>query len=81
MPTNEMTESDYDLADAIEGALSDTFESPSTIARKAKVATSDVHRVLPWMVRNNYLIAAGNGAWRKYRARKAGEYNPGTRAR
>lgn len=65
----------FDAADKIEAVLSDTPMTPSAIGRKVKMTTGAVGRVLAWMVRENYVIAVGNGGWTKYRARRFGETN------
>jgi hypothetical protein len=63
----------YDMADRIYDFIIDTPQSPSQIARKAKVRTTDVGPALAWMTERRFIVATGNGCWRKYRARRFGE--------
>jgi len=69
--TDELTEAQYDAADAIELWLETHpgLHSPSVIARGVKIDTRMAHDVLRWMERNVFVAADGNGAWRKYGAR------------
>ena len=64
----------YDYVDAIAPHLTETPQSPSVLARKAKIATVHAGYALRWMARNNYAVAVGNGSWTKYRTRRFGEY-------
>lgn len=66
-------EPDWDLVDAVSDALDDTLRTPSALGRRCGRDTTDVHTALRWLVRNDYAVPAGNGAWRKYRARTAGD--------
>jgi hypothetical protein len=71
-----MSEPDYEMLDKVYDVLStDTFESPSTIARRAHVTTHQASQALRWLVANNMCTAAGNGSWTKFRMRRFGEYN------
>ena len=65
----------YEIADALSEptVLTDEPQTPSVLARKAKVTTQQAHRALCWMVANHYAVAVGNGAWTRYRTRRAGE--------
>jgi hypothetical protein len=63
-----------DMADALAGALErrpvGDLYSPSRIARYAKVDYGEksglVLDALHWMDRHRFVLADGNGAWRKY---------------
>jgi hypothetical protein len=68
-----MNEPDWDIVDAIAEVLTDTPQTPSAIARRAKILTGSTVAPLRWMVANHYAIPVGNGAWTKYRQRRAGE--------
>ncbi len=60
----------WDDCDAIELWLekhSGALYNPSTIQRRAKVQ-GDVRFVLKYLDRHRYVVADGNGAWRKYGA-------------
>lgn len=79
-PTAQM----FDTADAISEVLDDDPDhlwTRSSIFLRAGVryATGGNRSVfmdtLRWMVENDYIKAEGNGAWEKYRARRAGERN------
>ena len=63
----------YDYVDAIAPHLTDDPQTPSALARKAKIATVHAHMALRWMRNAHYVVAVGNGAWVRYRARRAGE--------
>ena len=69
--TDELTDIQYDMADAIELWLESHpgLHSPSVIARGIKAETVRTLEVLRWMERNIFVTADGNGAWRKYGAR------------
>jgi hypothetical protein len=70
---DDMTDAEYDIADRIElwlEARPGKLHNRSSIAKGVKAAHSDVTRVLHWMDRNVYVIADGNGCWRKYGARR-----------
>lgn len=75
MTHTETPEATYDFAEAIEPHLTSTPQTPSALARKAKITTGAAHVGLKWMVRNDFAIAEGNGAWTKYRTRRFGERN------
>lgn len=62
-----------DLVDAIAPHLTDTPQSPSCLARKARITTYEAHDALRWMVENSYAVPVGNGAWTTYRERRFGE--------
>jgi hypothetical protein len=71
--TYELTEAQYDTADAIELWLENHpgLHSPSTIARGIKdTNTVAVHNVLRWMESNVFVDADGNGCRRKYGSRR-----------
>ena len=68
-----MNEPDWDTVDAIAEVLTDTPQTPSAIARRAKISTNSTVAPLRWMVDHHYAIPVGNGAWTKYRTRRAGE--------
>ena len=61
--------------DAIEPHVTDEPQSPSKLARKAKIATVHAGLALRWMADNDYVIVVGHGSWAKYRIRQFGEYN------
>jgi hypothetical protein len=69
--TAELTDSQYNMADAIELWLETHpgMYSPSRIARGVKADTVAAADVLRWMDANVFVLADGNGAWRKYGAR------------
>jgi hypothetical protein len=62
-----------DYVDALTPHLTDVPQTPSALARKAKIATVHAHTALRWMRNNHYVVAEGNGAWVRYRERRAGE--------
>jgi len=63
----------FDYVDALSPFLTDTPQTPSALARQAKIATVHAHMALRWMRNNHYAVAVGNGAWARYRTRRAGE--------
>jgi len=70
--TQELTETQYDMADAIDLWLETHpgMHSPSVIARGIKTETVPTRTVLDWMERCVFVLADGNGAWRKYGTRR-----------
>ncbi len=63
----------YSTADVIEPVLDaepDKWWTPSAVARKAKITTSEAGRALAWMDEHNYVKADGNGCWRKFSSRR-----------
>ena len=60
----------YEMADAIEVAMETkpvgTAWTPSTAARKAKLTTDEARQALTWMHEHRYVLADGNGAWKRY---------------
>lgn len=69
---DELTDLGYTIADRIELWLESHpgLHSPSRIARGVKVDnTNAVAYVLQWMDSHIYVVADGNGCWRKYGAR------------
>jgi hypothetical protein len=72
--TADLTDEQYELADAlgdlIDAAGTETWWTPSQLARKVKVGTTATYPVLNWLVTRNFVIASGNGAWTKYSARR-----------
>jgi hypothetical protein len=62
-----------DYVDALSVHLTDEPQTPSALARKAHIPTVHAHTALRWMRANHYVVAVGNGAWARYRARRAGE--------
>lgn len=75
MTANTATTDPIDLADAIAPHITDTPQTPSQLARKAKIKTTEAYKGLGWMTENNYVIAVGKGCLTKYRARQFGEMN------
>lgn len=73
LPAAEPTDEVYDAADAITEVLTAEPQTPSALARKAKIPTQRAHDALRWMARHRYAVAEGNGAWTRYRTRRAGE--------
>ncbi len=73
--TEPVSDEIYDIADALSEptVLTDVPQSPSALARKAKVTTNQAHQALRWMAANHYVVPVGNGAWTKYRLRRPGE--------
>jgi DNA-binding phage protein len=67
------TEPTDEVLDAVALALVDSPASPSQIARKAGVRTTEAYAALDWLVANRQAVACGNGAWTKYRNRRFGE--------
>jgi DNA-binding IclR family transcriptional regulator len=63
----------YDHIDAISVYLTDEPQTPSALARKARITTGQAHRALRFMVSEHYAVREGNGAWARYRERRAGE--------
>lgn len=58
--------------DAVLDAVADALDfyavqSPSAVARRAKVSTSEARLALKWLVAHQFAAAVGNGAWTKYR--------------
>jgi hypothetical protein len=70
MTTTEPTD---EVLDSTAAALTDTLATPSQIARKAKVRTTDAYAALAWLVERQMAVTSGNGAWTKYRNRRFGE--------
>jgi hypothetical protein len=70
MTTDELTEEQYSIADAIELAMETKplghGWTPSEIAGKAKLPTHKVRPVLLWMVRHVYVATDDPGAWSHY---------------
>jgi len=70
MPTQEETERYYELAERVDFVLqmahSPAPMSPSAIARKANMTTSEALEVLPRMERERFVWGEGIGGWRKY---------------
>jgi DNA-binding IclR family transcriptional regulator len=65
----DLTDDQYELADAIERVLEPAPAggmTPSAIARKARATTSATATVLGWLVEHRYAHTSGNGAWRHY---------------
>jgi len=68
----EMTDTQWDLADPIEAVLrADPAKTwtISELARKVKADYQDTSVVIRWMVRHQFVLATGNGAWTRYLAR------------
>lgn len=60
--------------DAVADVLDDTVtRTPSDLARRASTTTNAAHHALRWLVTNNMAVPVGNGAWTRYRARRAGD--------
>lgn len=75
-----MTPEPTDAAlDAIAAVLTDTPQSPSMLARKAKLRTSDAAAALRWLTTERMAVPVGNGAWTRYRSRQFGEVLQGSR--
>ena len=75
--TLELTADQWEIADRISVAIEAEPEklwTVSALARKIKATHGQVWPVLAWMEENVFVIGSGNGAWRKYRARRFGEY-------
>ena len=73
MSTPDIPDVIYDYVDALTPFLTDDPQTPSALARKAKIPTVHAHTALRWMVNEHYAVRVGNGAWARYRARRAGE--------
>lgn len=71
--TTAEQEAIYDMADRLTMVLSETPQTPSTLARRAAVRTVDTYAALRWMVANAYAVEVGNGCRAKYRIRRFGE--------
>jgi hypothetical protein len=62
----------WDAADAIQewiDAHPGRLWNVSTVARRAKVDYLMTSRVLDYLDRHQYIVAEGNGAWRKFASR------------
>jgi hypothetical protein len=70
MTTTEITD---EALDSTAAALTDTLATPSRIARKAGITTTEAYVALAWLVENRMAVATGNGAWTKYRNRQFGD--------
>jgi post-segregation antitoxin (ccd killing protein) len=70
MTTTDITD---EVLDSTAAALTDTLATPSRIARKAGITTTECYAALAWLVENRQAVATGNGAWTKYRNRQFGE--------
>lgn len=85
MTATQTTETDqlFDTADAISAIIEehpDRLFTPSALFRRAAVRDAAGTRTvltatLRWMVEHDFVMAEGNGAWQKYRTRRAGERN------
>jgi DNA-binding IclR family transcriptional regulator len=58
-----------ELQQLVIGALNATPQTPSAIARRAKLSTSTVIPVVMTLDKQGAIVGVGNGAWRKYRLR------------
>lgn len=56
-----------ELLEAVEDQLTETPQTPSAIARKARVTTGQAGWALRWLVRHQFAATEGNGGWAKYR--------------
>jgi hypothetical protein len=70
------TEPDYDTIDKLSEYLTYEPQTPSALARQAKVRTTSTYAALDWMVNHAYAVRIGNGARSKYRSRYFGERTP-----
>jgi hypothetical protein len=70
MTTTEITD---EVLDSTAAALTDTLATPSRIARKAGITTTEAYAALAWLVEHRMAVTSGNGAWTKYRNRQFGE--------
>ena len=71
--TDELTDAQYEIADAITLWLEDHHQgahSRSVIARGVKADYQEVATALAWLDRNRMIAADGNKSWRKYAARR-----------
>jgi hypothetical protein len=71
--TDELTDAEFEIADRIElwlEARPGKLHNRSSIAKGVKAEYWEVHHVLNWMDRFVYVVAEGNGCWRKYGARR-----------
>lgn len=61
----------YEIADKVELWLEKHpgYFSASRIARGVHESTHTLYPILGWMLRNQYIKAAGNGCWINYTAR------------
>lgn len=85
MTTTQPAETDqlFDTADAITAIVESSPDrrfTPSALYRRPAVRNAaGSHTVflatLRWIVEHDIVIAVGNGAWTKYRARRFGERN------
>lgn len=64
MTTTEPTD---ELLDAVGDVLTDSPQTPSGIARKAKVTTGQAAWALRWLVAHQFAATEGNGGWARYR--------------
>ena len=75
--TVEMTDRQYEIADAISEYVNTRPErdfNASQLARAAKCATHEAHFVLRWMIGADEIMPCGRGgAWTRYRGRRFGE--------
>jgi hypothetical protein len=73
-PPAELTDRQYEIADAIDDYL-DTHRgqdfNASTLAQIAKCGTHEAHAVLRYLVENRYIATAGRGgAWTRYTSKR-----------
>ena len=68
-----MTEVTDEILDAVSEAIRPELSNVSTIARRARVSYSDAYSAVQWLESHRFIVGEGNGAWRKYRARRWGE--------
>jgi hypothetical protein len=61
-PTDQI----FDDADLLRDHLTGTPRAASVIGRSAKIGTARAARALNWMVQEQFAVATGNGAWRRY---------------
>ena len=69
---DDLTDRQHDLADAISDLLEadpDVDYSPSQIARKVCVNTTETRIVLTWLTMHHMVLSYGNGAWKRYQHR------------
>lgn len=63
----------WEQVDAVAAVLTGTAQTPSALARKAKVTTYVAWRCCRWLEGQTMATGEGNGAHRRWRERRFGE--------
>jgi hypothetical protein len=72
--TVDLTDAQYDVADALTAALDakpDQTHTVSGLARKAKCEHHEAIHVLSWLAARTMILSTGNGTWTRYQSYSA----------